>query len=290
MTSGDLSMSLKVEWPPVRNIFVPDPGWVWFDIDLAGADAQVVAWDAGDEDLKTAFRNKVPIHVKNGSDIWSKELMFSKDDEGKSEPYYTRVKRGVHLLNYGGQTSTLARKCAMSMGEANKFETTWFSLHPALREWHERKMFEIQTTGMTTNKFGYNIPWFDRPSLDIWRRALAWTPQSTIAHVTEEAMIRLYEERDVNPYFRKGFRFTMQVHDSLDFIVKLDLIPAVMPRIHELLHSIVIPYDDPLIIPWGIKRGRTSWGECAKASWESLINGEGVSRLAHSVPGLYGGH
>lgn len=281
---------LTVKWPPVRNIFIPDPGWVWFDIDLAGADAQVVAWDANDEDLKTAFRNKVKIHVKNGSDIWGKDVMFSKDAGGKTEPYYTRVKRGVHLSNYGGQVPTLARKCDMSTGEATSFQKTWFGLHPPLLEWHERTMFEIQTTGRTENKFGYSIDWFDRPSLEVWRKALAWKPQSTIAHVTEEAMILLDEECENNPHFSKGFRFTMQVHDSLDFIVKYDYVPAVMPRVHQLLHSIVIPYDDPLIIPWGIKRSRTSWGECTDITWESVINGEGSRGLADSLYGLHGGH
>src|SRR3990172_6527102 len=282
---------LNVNWPPVRNMFIPDPGWVWFDIDLAGADAQVVAWDAGDEDLKQAFRDKVKIHVKNGSDIWGKDVMFSKDAGGKTEPYYTRVKRGVHLTNYGGTVPTLARKCGMSNPEADKFQTTWLQiLHPSIAEWHERKMFEMQTTGRTSNKFGYSIDWFDRPSMEIWRRSLAWTPQSTIAHVTEEAMIRLDEECERNAYFKKGFRFTMQVHDSLDFIVKLDLIPAIMPRVYTILHSIVIPYDDPLIIPWGIKRSRISWGECKDITWESVTNVEGSQGLADSLHGLYRGH
>lgn len=282
---------LTVKWPPVRNIFVPDPGWVWFDIDLAGADAQVVAWDANDEDLKNAFRNKIKIHVKNGCDIWGKELMYSKDKDGKSEPYYTRVKRGVHLTNYGGQPSTLSRKCGMSTHEAEGFQHFWLKeLHPALSDWHERKMFEIQTKGRTDNKFGYSIDWFDRPSLEIWRRALAWTPQSTVAHVVEEAMIQLDEERWRNKYFRDFFRFTMQVHDSLDFIVKYDYIPAIMPRVHAILHSIIIPYDDPLIIPWGIKRSRSSWGECTDISWESVTNAESTRRLVDGLHGLHGGH
>jgi len=282
---------LTVNWPPVRNIFKPDPGWVFFDIDLAGADAQVVAWDAGDEDLKTAFRNKLKIHVKNGSDLWSRDLMFSKDPDGKTEPYYTRVKRGVHLTNYGGQIPTLAKKCAMSLSEAETFQTTWFRLHPAIVEWHKRKMFEIQTTGTTTNPFGYSIPWFDRPSLDVWRRALAWTPQSTVARVTEIAMVRIRkigEESRLRYNGKRVCKLAMQVHDSIVFGVRLDAISDIMPRVHEQLHSIVVPYPDPLIIPWGIKRGRTSWGECKEVKWESVIH-EGASGLANRIHGIHGG-
>lgn len=282
---------LKIEWPKIRNTFIPDPGWVWFDIDLAGADAQVVAWEAGDEDLKAAFRAKVKIHVKNGSDIWSRELMYSRDPKGKTEPYYTRIKRGVHLTNYGGQVPTLAKKCAMSYGEAERFQAKWFELHPAIAAWHERTMFDIQTTGRTSNKMGMSIDWFTRPTLDVWRRALAWTPQSTVAAVAEEAMIRIYEERQVNPYFsRKYIRFSLQVHDSLDFIVKLEYVPAVLPRIYAILHSIIVPYDDPLIIPWGIKRGRTSWGECVEIEWDEILNAEGKQGLADCLSGVHGRH
>lgn len=275
---------LTVNWPPVRNTFIPDPGWVIFDIDLAGADAQVVAWEANDEDLKQAFREKVKIHVKNGSDMWGKEVMFLKDEKGKSEPFYTRIKRGVHLTNYGGMATTLAKKCDMSIREAEKFQERWLhELHPALAEWQERVMFELQTTGITSNKFGYSMPWFDRPSLHLWRQALAWTPQSTVAHVTEEAMIRLAEEAEVNKYFEKYFRFLMNVHDSLVFTIKLGYEPAIIPRLFHLLHSIVIPYEDPLTIPWGVKRGRTSWGECKEVTWESLLNAKGVSGLVDSL-------
>lgn len=282
---------LKIEWPKIRNTFIPDPGWVWFDIDLAGADAQVVAWEAGDEDLKAAFRAKVKIHVKNGSDIWSRELMYSRDPKGKTEPYYTRIKRGVHLTNYGGQVPTLAKKCAMSYSEAERFQAKWFELHPAIVAWHERTMFEIQTLGRTSNKMGWSIDWFTRPTLDVWRRALAWTPQSTVAAVAEEAMIRIYEERQVNPYFsRKYIRLALQVHDSLDFIVKLEYVPAVLPRIYDILHSIIVPYDDPLIIPWGIKRGRTSWGECTEIEWDELLNAEGKQGLVDCLSGVHGRH
>ena len=29
----------------------------------------------------------------------------------------------------------------------------------------------------------------------------------------------------------------------------------------------MMPYDDPLIIPWGLKASQKSWGDCEKATW-----------------------
>lgn len=281
---------LSVKFPPVRNIFIPDPGWTFFEIDLAGADAQVVAWECDDEDLKAAFRAGVKIHIKNGCDIWGRDVMYSKDPKGKSEPFYTRVKRGVHLTNYGGQETALAIKCEMTIPESRKFRNDWFALHPNILEWHERTMFELQTTGITTNKFGYSIPWFDRPSIPLRNKALAWKPQSTVAHVTEEAMIRIDDEMQENVYFERYLRLLMNVHDSLGFQVKTEYIEAVIPRLYDILHAIEVPYDDPLIIPWGIKYGSRSWGQCEEKTWEEVINESRTRRLAQRVHGIHGGH
>ena len=51
--------------PNVRKIFIPDPGYLIGEVDLSGAEAQVVAWAAGDEDLKKAFRAGINVHIKN---------------------------------------------------------------------------------------------------------------------------------------------------------------------------------------------------------------------------------
>lgn len=279
---------LKVEWPPIRDTFIPDPGWTFFDMDLAGADAQVVAWECNDEDLKSAFRRKIKIHAHNALAMYGPEIA---GPDGKREPLYTRIKRGVHLTNYGGQTSTLASKCGMSISEATKFQHDWFSLHPGIVEWHERTDWEIQTVGMTTNKFGYSIPWNDRPSKRIWRQALGWKPQSTVAHVTEEAMLRIWEEKQTNKYFEKYLRIVLNVHDSLVAAIKTTYIPAIAPRLYEILHSIIVPYDDPLTIPWGLKVGNTSWGKCKETTWEAILNesveiGGDATKPIAQVPGL----
>ena len=42
----------SIPLPNIRKIFIPDPVYILIDSDLAGADAQVVAWEADDEDLK----------------------------------------------------------------------------------------------------------------------------------------------------------------------------------------------------------------------------------------------
>jgi hypothetical protein len=53
----------------------------------------------------------------------------------------------------------------------------------------------------------------------------------------------------------------MQVHDSLAGQFPTSQSHIILPRIKEL-SKIVVPYDDPLIIPTSIKTSTVSWGAC----------------------------
>lgn len=235
--------------PNIRKLFVPDPGWEIFDIDLAGADAQVVAWEAGDEKLKAAFRAGLKIHAVNAKDLFGGDA----GPDGKREPYYTRTKMGVHLTNYGGKAPTMAKALGILIHEADKFQRRWFEIHPEIQEWHERTQREIDETSKVVNVFGYERVYFGRKDR-LLPEALAWKPQSTVAIVARKAQ-DIIEER--HPLAK----IIMQVHDSLVF-----QLPILRPVGYEqqILDDvrIVCPYEDPLIIPFGMKSSTLNWGEC----------------------------
>src|SRR6516165_752237 len=90
--------------PNIRKMFVPDPGKVIVDADLAGADAQVVAWEAGDPKLKAAFRAGQSVHLMNGEDLLGKEFTHAEGHHrSPGTPkgrLYDALKRFVHGTNY----------------------------------------------------------------------------------------------------------------------------------------------------------------------------------------------
>ena len=45
-----------ISLPNVKKMFIPDEGYTIIDADLEKADAQIVAWESGDEELKQIFR------------------------------------------------------------------------------------------------------------------------------------------------------------------------------------------------------------------------------------------
>jgi DNA polymerase I-like protein with 3'-5' exonuclease and polymerase domains len=53
----------------------------------------------------------------------------------------------------------------------------------------------------------------------------------------------------------------LQVHDSLVAQVKLSETAVFEERVYQLAQTVVVPYDNPLIIPIGMKKSDKSWGD-----------------------------
>lgn len=252
---------MLIHFPEVRNTVIPDPGYTIFDFDEEGADARVVAWDAKDEDLKNAFKAGVKIHRKNALDVYGPELAGA---DGTREPIYTRVKRMVHATHYGAQPPALAAKCRVSIADARAFHRNWlFELHPDIGRWMRDIEHELQTTGGVENIFGRRINFFQRGT-DAFTSALSWKPQSTVAKVCGIAWTLL--DRHIKP-----LQLILQNHDSIVGQIPNHMVKQTIPEIYKILNEIVVPYDDPLIIPWGMKASRTSWGQCKKVDWHEYL-------------------
>lgn len=247
-TKGDRGKT-RMPLPNTRIMFVPDTGYEMFDIDLAGADAQVVAWEANDDMLKDLFRKGIKVHAVNAKDLFGGDA----GPDGKQEPYYTRTKMGVHLSNYGGKPPTMAKALGITVREAEAFQRRWFDIHPGIVDWHRRVESALQSTRTITNKFGFRKIFFGRIDKAL-PEALAWGPQSTVAIVTARAMDIMDAEFDM-------LRVYIQVHDSIVFGAPLQREPDLIDRVLERCR-ITIPYDDPLVIPFGVSSSPVSWGHC----------------------------
>lgn len=271
---------MKVALPNVRKIFKFDPGYIGYDADLSGADAQVVAWEAEDEDLKAAFRAGLDVHDKNAEDMFGSAYTKLAGDtkNGPKSKKRKQNKVAVHATNYGARSRTLAITLGWTVHEADTFQKKWFSLHPGIKKnFHGKVEAALRTNRTVRNAFGYHRIFFDRIDAS-FTEALAWIPQSTVALTTYRGALKL--ERDAR-FRRPEFKDTgedeftrlqfdginpsyvemiLQVHDSLVF-----QIPQRFPhKPEDILDALAVPvpYSDPLIIPWGLARSAKSWGDC----------------------------
>lgn len=246
--------------PNVRKLFLPDPGHIICDVDLSGADAQVVAWEANDAGLKQAFQTGMDIHDYNGRGIWGN--VYDRDATPRKYTMRDELKRAVHGTNYAAGIRTLSRTLGWTEPFTRSFQQQWFQLHPGIREWHRRVERDLQTTRAVRNKFGFRIVYFDRPD-NLLPKGLAWIPQSTVAVVCGRGAVRLSKEI---PWAT----VLSQVHDSIIFQVPIRR--CTIRDFADIRQSLAIevPYGDPLTIPWGLAMSTKSWGEVVKTKWEEV--------------------
>lgn len=235
--------------PNIRKMLIPDDGYTIIDVDLERADAQVVAWDSGDELLKQMFRENVDIHTQNAKSIF----------KINREPTYAerqKAKASVHAMNYGASPRTLATTMGITVAEAETIQKAWFEAHPAIKQWHDKIMFKLRTERSVSNPFGYRIYFFDRVDQPLRNQALAWIAQSVVAIVTNHGLVNIDENLsgpwDVQPL--------LQVHDSVVLQAPTQHCPEVFDKILEQM-QIEVPYEDPLYIPNSLEASNKSWGD-----------------------------
>ena len=249
----------RIKLPNIRRIFIPDPGYLLVDADLAGADAQVVAWEADDEQLKADFRAGKNVHAGNAKAMFGELAGL----DGLAEPYYSQNKGAVHATNYVGSAHALAANFGWTLVTSRDFKQRWFYLHPGIKAWHKRIDLQLRTpntplTRTVTNKFGYRCPFLDRMD-GLLPKAVAWIAQSTVAIICFQGAVRL-------DAMVPEAQILLTTHDSITFQIMAHLWQGLKPQVKEALH-ITVPYDDPLIIPWELKTSRKSWGHLQKESW-----------------------
>lgn len=252
-----------LELPNIRRMFVPDPGYTFFDMDLDRADLQVVVWEADDKDLKEALRLGVDMHCLNAVDMYNIKGI-PVDELIETHPNYKEhrariggrrqiMKTWVHGTDYGGSPRTMAINCGLLVRDAERMQTRWFEIHPGIKRWHTRTESQLRTQRFVSNAYGYRRYYFDRVD-DLLPEALAWIPQSTVAITINRAWLNIYRTLP-------EVQVLLQVHDSLAGQYPTSSAAQLLPRLREA-SLITIPYPDPLIIPTGIKTSTVSWGDC----------------------------
>lgn len=250
-------------FPNIRRLFIPDPGYTFFDMDLDRADLQVVAWEADEPELKAALRLGVDMHLLNAYTLAEKStppLEELVQSDPKYESHLIPYKKGrelaknfIHGTNYGGKARTMAIAGGVTTHQAERFQNIYFGRYPGIARWHASVDRQLKLRRYVENRFGYRRFYFDR--LDgLLPEALAWIPQSTVACYINRIWMKIYEQLP-------AVQVLLQVHDSLAGQIPTHKKDALVNQIKNL-SRIPIPYEDPLIIPIGIKTSEKSWGDC----------------------------
>lgn len=251
------------QYPNIRSMFIPDFGHTFFDGDLDRADLQVVVWESNDAMLKAALRMGVDIHLLNAFVLEGKdpppldELVEThpkyRDHRGPRKLLREFAKVFCHGTNYGGGARTMAAHTGRTVAEIDRAQKIWFGAHPGIKQWHDRVKAQVTKYRFVENKFGYRWYIFDRID-SVIPEAIAWVPQSTVSIVINKIWTNIYNNLP-------DVEVLLQVHDSLAGQFPSHMLDSMPQKIKEQAR-IVIPYEDPLVIPFGLKLSDKSWGDC----------------------------
>ena len=234
--------------PNIRQLFVPDPGYELFDLDLDQADLQIVAEEADEPELRAIVASGAKVYVEIGKEFYH-DPSFSK-----YHPRYTTFKSLIHGTHYLGTARGLAQRLGLSVHETERVQSWYLGRCKRIAKWQDDLKAKVASERSVTNAFGYRRYYFDRVEGTLFNQAAAWIPQSTIGILINKIWDSLVEHEP-------GIHILLQVHDSL-----VGQYPAARAEYYRAiireLSRVPIPYPRPLIIGTGMKTSQRSWGEC----------------------------
>ena len=247
--SGDEGDSGRLELPNVRTLYIPDRGYTFFDIDLGSADLRIVVWEADEPEMKAMLREGLDPYTEIAKEFYNDRSITKKD------PRRQTFKSFAHGTHYLGTAEGLAEKLGLSVHKAQQTQKWYFQRFPRIKVWQDDLKDQVFKRRMVQNIFGHRCYIFDRIEGTLFNQVAAWIPQSTVACLINHIYVKIDAELPETEVL-------LQVHDSLAGQYPTHLGDWAKGRILKAA-EIPLPYNDPLIIPVGIKTSTVSWGDCA---------------------------
>lgn len=139
------------------------------------------------------------------------------------------------------------------LGEPDERIVSYHGRFPGIRQFHERTIAELQTTGAVINPFGFKRSFWGRLTDDATiREALAHVPQSTIGILLNVGLWRIWRELECAG---TGLQILGQVHDAVVGQVPNNLVDKLMPRVIECLTNPLTIRGKTMIIPVDVEVG-----------------------------------
>lgn len=234
--------------PNVRNLFVPDPGFEIFDMDLDSADLRIVVWESDESEMKAMLAEGKKIYVEVMKEYYHDNSLT------KASPMYGAFKSLCHGTHYLGKPAGIAPRIGLLVHEVERIQKWYFGKFPRIKRYQEDIIKQMDTIRSVRNAFGYRRFYFDRIEGNLYNQAIAWIPQSTVGLLINKIWTAIDDHLP-------DVQVLLQVHDSLVGqypIAKAEECRAALKRVSQ----VTIPYDDPLIIPTGFVHSRKNWGDC----------------------------
>lgn len=241
--------------PPgvIKTLFVPDDGKVFINADLSQAEARVVAFLADERSLIKIFDDGGDIHKRNAANI------FKVPEAEVTDHQRQLAKRVVHASNYGMGPITFAKTASIPAADAKRLLNQYFATYPGIARWQENIKAEVRKKRYLVTPLGRKRIFYNQWQESLFKEALAYVPQSTVADIVAKGLIRLWNARTSVP----GLDILLQVHDSILIQAPVDASDKAAALLKESLTVPVEIMGKILKIPIDLKIGG-NWEDMSK--------------------------
>jgi DNA polymerase-1 len=202
----------------MKACFIPEDGWVLVEADYAQLEARLGAVYADEKKLIEIFNDP-------SRDIFSEmasALGFTRD----------QTKTMVYSIAYGAGVNRIATVFNVSLSEARKMIDNYFSTYPGLKRASDMYKFaamahkKVKVWSGRYRHFQYS---------DEHRKAFNSIIQGGAADIVERTMLRAAAVGLNNGI---DSRMVLQVHDSIVFEVRKDMLPDIAPVIKQVMSAV----------------------------------------------------
>lgn len=243
----------------LRSIFIADKGMKFAKFDAKSGESFVVGgieWNLFKdarylEACETGDPHTATARLCWPGLGWTGDL--KKDKDTAEQPFYRHYtyrfmcKKLGHGSNYDGRAPTLSQQAKVPLRVVSDFQPKYFEAFPAHKQWHAWVENTLRRTGCIISLMGRKrYFWGRRSNDDVLRAAIAYDPQSSLAVIVNDAMLRIWRAGYT------GIQLMMHDHDALTFQYpeeqEDEIIPILMdalPTEVQLKHgrTMRIPYD-----------------------------------------------
>ncbi len=278
--------------PQLKPMFVADPGYRLYSIDLEQAESREVGWLCGllfDDWTYLDTCESGDLHTLTAKLIWpgldwtgdpKADRKVAEQQFYREFSYRDMSKRGGHGSNYLGTPFTMARHLKVPPKLMEDFQDSYFTAFPGIQKWHLWVASELATKQTITTPFGFERTFFGRQNDPATlREAVAFSPQSSTAHRTNLALLRMWERLGAD------IQLLAQVHDAIVFQARESIPPLELAQAAlNIIESVQTTYNGRTFkVPGECKCG-WNWGYPQYDKQGNLIgNPDGLMKLTSSA-------
>lgn len=246
----------------LRSVFIADRGWKFTKFDAKSGESYCVGgieWNLFEDGRYLDAVESGDIHtavarIRWPNLKWTGDL--SRDKSVAEQPYYRHYsyrfmcKKLGHGSNYGGQPPTLAEQAKLPETVVRDFQPKYFRAFPSHIRWHGWVDNRLKREGNLITLTGRKRWFFGRRNDPaVWREAVAYDPQGSLADIVNRAMLRIWRrlKQDAVPCY-----IMFQDHDALTFMYREEMEDEIIPKLQAMLveelplakgRALAIPYD-----------------------------------------------